>query len=96
MPNTPKPESAAAPSQHPILADMLARSLPPVRQTVQQAWTRTLMTSPFDNTTLWLPNLYQATLEACDTPEMLITARVSPPCLWCSPSSLTARHACTR
>lgn len=61
---------------HPVLAEMLARSLPVVRKTVQQAWSQSLMSSPSDNTALWLPNLYQATLEACDTPEMLVTLKV--------------------
>lgn len=65
------------PSQHPLLSEILAHNLPPKPKSVQHAWTNTLLTSPHDSPSLWLHNLYQATLEASNVPEMTVTSRVS-------------------
>lgn len=69
--------STQEPPQHRLLSEILAHNLPPKPKSVQHAWTNTLLTSPHDSPSLWLHNLYQATLEASNIPEMTVTSRVS-------------------
>ena len=76
-PVTPAVKVPHNPRDHPLVAEILARSLPAKTRSVQYAWEHTLMTSTHDNTLMWLPQLFQATLEASAVPEMVITARVS-------------------
>ncbi|KAL7423565.1 hypothetical protein Q5752_001145 [Cryptotrichosporon argae] len=66
------------PLDHPILADIVQRNVPPRARSVQQAWTNTLLSSAHEVSGVWLHNLYQATLEACAVPEMVITHRLGP------------------
>ncbi|WVF66281.1 hypothetical protein IAT40_001021 [Kwoniella sp. CBS 6097] len=64
--------------QHPLLAEILAHNLPPKSRTVQHAWSQTLLASAHDNPRVWLYNLYQATLESSDTPELVVASRLGP------------------
>lgn len=70
--------STQEPPQHPLLSEILAHNLPPKPRSVQHTWTNTLLSSPNDSPSLWLHNLYQATLEASNIPEMTVTSRLGP------------------
>ncbi|KAE8538261.1 hypothetical protein D1P53_005601 [Cryptococcus gattii VGV] len=70
--------STEDPPQHPLLSEILAHNLPPKPKSVQHAWTNTLLTTPHDSPSFWLHNLYQATLEASNVPEMTVTSRLGP------------------
>ncbi|KIR57890.1 hypothetical protein I314_06396 [Cryptococcus bacillisporus CA1873] len=70
--------STREPPQHRLLSEILVHNLPPKPKSVQHAWTNTLLTSPHDSPSLWLHNLYQATLEASNVPEMTVTSRLGP------------------
>ncbi|ORX39339.1 hypothetical protein BD324DRAFT_577344 [Kockovaella imperatae] len=74
-PVTPAVGAPNVPRDHPLIAEILARNLQVKTRSVQYAWTHTLMTSPHDNPSVWLHQLYQATLEASAVPEILITAK---------------------
>ncbi|WVR03316.1 hypothetical protein IAU60_000307 [Kwoniella sp. DSM 27419] len=63
-------------NQHPILSEILAHNLASRTRTIRQAWSQTLLASPHDNPQLWLHNLYQATLESCQVPELIVAARL--------------------
>jgi FKBP12-rapamycin complex-associated protein len=76
--NTPMPVVPTSREQ-PRLAEILARNLPSQTRSAQHAWTDTLLSSPHDNSSVWLHNLFQATLEGSCVPEMVITSRVSRP-----------------
>nr|ODO02215.1 phosphatidylinositol 3-kinase [Cryptococcus depauperatus CBS 7855] len=62
--------------QHPLLGEILAHNLPPKPRSVQHAWSQTLFVSAHDSPAVWLHNLYQATLEASNVPELVITSRL--------------------
>ncbi|WVQ93902.1 hypothetical protein IAU59_000980 [Kwoniella sp. CBS 9459] len=64
--------------QHSLLAEILAHNLPPKSRNVQHAWSQTLLASAHDNPRVWLSNLYQATLESSDTPELVVASRLGP------------------
>jgi FKBP12-rapamycin complex-associated protein len=72
-----KPKTITDPRKQPILSAILHQNLPSTYQTVQGAWSTTLLGMPNGNGTLWLHNLFQATLEACGVEEMIIASRVS-------------------
>lgn len=75
---TPTALSSPGPSRHhPLLAEILARNLPAQNKTVRHAWSYTLLSNQTDNASLWLQNLFQATLEASAVPELVINSRVS-------------------
>ncbi|KAK6905037.1 hypothetical protein I203_105856 [Kwoniella mangroviensis CBS 8507] len=80
--NTPLPAGSsvqpAQKEQHPLLAEILAHNLPPKSRTVQQAWSQTLLSSAHDNPNIWLHNLYQATLESSNVPELVIASKLGP------------------
>nr|XP_018266518.1 phosphatidylinositol 3-kinase [Kwoniella dejecticola CBS 10117]OBR88676.1 phosphatidylinositol 3-kinase [Kwoniella dejecticola CBS 10117] len=80
--NTPLPSGSeqthAQKEQHPLLAEILAHNLPPKSRTVQQAWSQTLLSSAHDNPNIWLHNLYQATLEASNVPELVVASKLGP------------------
>ncbi|RSH90651.1 hypothetical protein EHS25_001256 [Saitozyma podzolica] len=73
--NTPMPVVPTSREQ-PRLAEILARNLPSETRSAQHAWTDTLLSSPHDNSSVWLHNLFQATLEGSCVPEMVITSRL--------------------
>lgn len=79
--------SPASSGTHPLLNEILARNLPAKSRTVQHAWTHTLMSTQTENATVWLQNLYQATLEASAVPELVINSRV------CVASYFIVKHA---
>nr|XP_019014364.1 phosphatidylinositol 3-kinase [Kwoniella pini CBS 10737]OCF53145.1 phosphatidylinositol 3-kinase [Kwoniella pini CBS 10737] len=69
-------QAPAQKEQHPLLAEILIHNLPPKSRTVQQAWSQTLFSSAHDNPKIWLHNLYQATLEASNVPELVIASKL--------------------
>ncbi|WWD22809.1 hypothetical protein CI109_107303 [Kwoniella shandongensis] len=74
-PATPIPVPTSS-KQHPLLDGILAHNLPPKTRTSQHAWTQILLSSTHDNPGVWLYNLYQATLEASNVPELVVSARL--------------------
>ena len=44
---------------------------------MQLAWTHTLLSATYENASVWLQQLYQATLEASAVPEIVVTAKVN-------------------
>ncbi len=62
--------------EHPLLAELLSRNLPSRSRSVRHAWNHTLLSSAHDNTAVWSNNLYQATMDASNVPELVINSRV--------------------
>ncbi|WWC85668.1 uncharacterized protein L201_000534 [Kwoniella dendrophila CBS 6074] len=64
--------------QHPLLTEILAHNLPAKTRTIQQAWSQTLLSPASDNPKIWLNNLYQATLESSNVPELIVASKLGP------------------
>lgn len=85
---TPISVPSTAPREHPLLSEILHRTLPFQLRSVRNAWTHTFFSSDVGKASIWLHRLYQATVEASGSNEMIIASSVSEKL-----PSTTMRHA---